>query len=393
MAYFECATGISGDMTLAALIDAGADLQTIQAGIASLDLPEVQLECRQVMQHGFRALQVQVRHPEQHAHRHLSEIERLIDAASALTDSQKSLARQLFRTLAEAEARVHGAAIEQVHFHEVGAVDSLVDLIGVAIAVDLLQIDQIVCGPIPTGTGEVRIAHGICPLPAPGTAELLQGIPLRNLPIDAELTTPTGAAIARVLASRFGPLPDMTIDRIGCGAGTRTLPERANILRIFLGTGESQGRQQEICLLETNIDHVSAEVLGYTRQRLLQAGALDVYSVPIQMKKDRPGVLLSVLAMPQQQAMLEELLFRETGTLGIRRQQLQRTTRPRQSCVVQTEFGPVDGKISWFPAGDPEFSPEFECCARLAAQQDRPLREIFQAARRAFDRTSSAPQQ
>jgi len=360
IAYLECATGISGDMTLAALIDSGLDPVAIQAGIDSLKLPGVSLHIRNVLKGCFRATSIHVQHPRQQAHRHFSDIVELIERADALTPPQRELAIRIFTALGNAEARVHGAALEKIHFHEVGAVDSIVDIVGTAIGFDLLEADEIVCGPIPTGQGDIRIAHGNCPVPAPGTAELLRGIPLKNLNVPAELTTPTGAAIVRVLANRFGPLPEMTLMTIGCGAGTLDLPDRANILRLFVGERPEIASTDEICQLETNLDDVSGEVMGYVQQRLFAAGALDVYLIPISMKKNRPGVLLSVLCTFDQKKGMEDILFRETGTLGIRYRFVQRSVQKRQHHLVQTAFGPLAGKISWNQAGHPEFSPEYE---------------------------------
>ncbi|MCA8995402.1 MAG: nickel pincer cofactor biosynthesis protein LarC, partial [Planctomycetaceae bacterium] len=287
--YLECATGISGDMTLAALLDAGIDEQQLRDGIASLDLPGVSLEIEEVMKGCFRAKRISVVHPEQHAHRHYSDIVRLIEPATGLTEQQKHLALDIFREVAEAEARVHGTTLDKIHFHEVGAIDSIVDIVGAAIGFDLLGADQIVCAPLPPGRGQVRIDHGLCPVPTPGTAELLKGIPLADVPIDAELTTPTGAAIVRVLADRFGPMPAMTIESVGYGAGTMDFPDRANLLRLFVGTSVASQSRETVCLLETNLDDVTGEVLGHVKQQLLKAEALDAYSIPLQMKKDRPG--------------------------------------------------------------------------------------------------------
>ncbi|WP_437205470.1 nickel pincer cofactor biosynthesis protein LarC [Planctomicrobium sp. SH664] len=383
--YLECATGISGDMLLAALIDAGVDAEAIRRGIASLQLPEVTLEVHEVMKSCFRAKSIRVVHPEQHAHRHYSDIRALLERAEGLTPRQRQTALEIFRAVAIAEAHVHGSDPESIHFHEVGAIDSIVDIVGAAIAFDLLQADQIVCGPLPPGRGEVRIDHGLCPVPTPGTAELLKGIPLRDLPIEAELTTPTGAAIVKVMADRFGPLPPLSIQAIGCGAGTYDLPDRANILRVFIGESVTGPGQDLVTLLETNLDSLSGEVIGYTTQQLLSAGALDVYSLPIQMKKQRPGILLSVLSPPALADKLEEILFAETGTLGIRRHLLERSVRARQPHTVLTSFGPLLGKVAWQSSGKPEFSPEFDDCARLAQIHNRPFREIYRAAMIAFE--------
>ncbi len=257
IAYFDCSTGISGDMTLAALMDAGVDPKAIKAGIDSMGLEGVEILIETVIKGGFRALHVRVEHPEQHAHRHLSDVHELIDRGDAITPPQKDLAKQIFAAVAKAEAKVHGMSVDEVHFHEVGAIDSIVDIVGAAIGFDLLAADQIVCSPLPPGRGQVKIDHGICTVPTPGTAELLKGIPLVDIPVEAELTTPTGAAIVTTLVDRFGPLPEMTIERIGYGAGTRDFPSRANLLRLFVGTATVSGETDQVALLETNLDDVS----------------------------------------------------------------------------------------------------------------------------------------
>lgn len=386
VAYLECATGISGDMTLGALIDAGVDQQAIQDAIASLDLPGVELQVNEVMKSCFRATHIVVNHPEQHAHRHYSDIVEILDRASALTMSQQALAQEIFLAVAHAEATVHGTDVEKIHFHEVGAIDSIVDIVGAAVGFDLLGCDQIICSPIPTGRGQVRIDHGICSVPTPGTAELLKGIPLADVPIEAELTTPTGAAIVKTVVDRFGPLPAITINSVGYGAGTMEFVSRANLLRLFVGELNSPRGTDEVCLLETNLDDVTGEVIGHTQERLLTAGAKDVYTIPIQMKKNRPAVILSVICSPADREKLEQIIFNETGTLGIRRQTLWRSTLNRQTHTVVTEFGPVLGKVAWKPNGEATFSPEFDSCSEVAKQISRPIREVYRTSQAAFQR-------
>jgi len=380
IAYLDCSTGISGDMTLGALIDAGVDVEAIRRGIDSLGLPDVRLVTQTVIKGGFRATYVRVEHPEQHAHRHLSNILQLIDAAESLSSAQRHLATEIFTAVATAEATVHGSTIDKVHFHEVGAIDSIVDIVGAAIGFDLLGADSVVCSPIPTGQGQIQIAHGICTVPAPGTAELLKGIPLADVPVDAELTTPTGAAIVRTLADRFGHLPEMTIDSIGYGAGTRDFPQRANVLRLFVGTAVTSADSDQVDLIETNLDDVTAEIVGYTKQKLFAAGALDVYTTPIQMKKERPGVILTVIARPADREVLENILFAETGTFGIRRMRVQRSIRARQEHVVETIYGPVRGKLGWRPGEPAIFVPEFDDCAQVASESGVPVRDVYRAA-------------
>lgn len=390
IAYLDCSTGISGDMTLAALIDAGVDESAIRAGIESLALPGVRLCTEEVLKGGFRATSVRVEHPEQHAHRHLGDITKIINAAGRISAKQKDLALKIFAAVAAAEAKVHGSSIDEVHFHEVGAIDSIVDIVGAAIGFDLLGAEQIVCGPVPTGRGQVRIAHGVCTVPTPGTAELLRGIPLVDVPIDAELTTPTGAAILKVLVDRFAALPPMKIDSIGYGAGTMSFPDRANLLRIFVGSVVASPERDVVTLLEANLDDVSGEVVGYAKRKLLEAGALDVFTTPIQMKKDRPGVILSVIATPKDVERLEAILFAETGTFGIRKSTLERTKRARIAHAVETTWGPITGKIGAQPGGATIFTPEFESCAEIAAAKGVPLREVYRAAESAY--LQSSPQ-
>lgn len=388
IAYLDCSSGISGDMTLAALIDAGVDAAAIRRGIDSLGLPGVKLLVEQVMRCAFRATYIRVEHPEQHVHRHLHHIHEILDRASALTARQRELAKRIFRAIAEAEAKVHGTTVEKIHFHEVGAIDSIVDIVGAAIGFDLLGADEVVCSPVPTGRGTVKIAHGVCAVPTPGTAELLRGVPLADVDVEFELTTPTGAAIVKTLAKRFGPLSAMTMDRIGYGAGTRDFPDRANVLRIVVGEavggGSSAEERDEVCVLETNLDDVPGEIIGYTRQELFAAGALDVFTAAIQMKKDRPGTLLSVICRPTDQGRMEDIVFRETGTLGIRRQVMHRSKQAWRAADVGTPWGKVAGKMSRF-GGRVTFSPEYEACAQLAKQYNVALRDVVRAAEQSFE--------
>jgi uncharacterized protein (TIGR00299 family) protein len=385
IAYFDCASGISGDMTVAALLDLGVEFELIQRGIDSLRLPGVRLHLTEVQRCGFRAKHFRVEHPEQHAHRHLSDIIQLLDRSDALSDTQRKIALKIFQHVAEAEAKVHGSTVEQVHFHEVGAIDSIVDIVAVAIALDVLDVDEIVCSSVPTGRGTVHIAHGECAVPTPGTLELLQGMPLVDVAIDAELTTPTGAAILKTVVDRFVPgWPGMMVEVVGCGAGTKDFKTRANILRIAVGEDAADPQSDEVLLLETNLDDASPEVIGYTKRKLLASGALDVYSTPIQMKKDRPGVILSVICRPEDAEDMEDILFDETPTLGIRRQTVRRTLRQRTKFTVDTQWGPVEGKLGWREGEAAVFKPEYEDCSRIAEAYDVPLREVYLTAQAEF---------
>src|SRR5687768_4597157 len=382
IAYIDCISGISGDMTLGALVDCGVELAALQAGIDSLGFPNIRLASEEVKRRGFRAMKVTVQHEPEHAHRHLHHITEKIDASTVLSPPQKDLAKRIFTCIGEAEAKVHGTTLRKVHFHEVGAVDSIADIVGCAVGVSLLGVDRIVCSPIPTGTGFIEIEHGRVSVPAPATTELLTGIPLAPSIVACELTTPTGAAIVATVADEFGPLPPMKMTRIGLGAGDRDMKEQANLLRLILGEAEGHVVSDQVWVLETNLDDISGEIVGHTTTKLLEAGALDVYTTSIQMKKNRPGVLLSVLCGGDLVAKAEKIIFRETGTLGIRRWQACRHKLERRPHQVQTAFGPIDGKLAVLSDGSTSFSPEFEACKRIAEQQNVPLRDVYEAAMR-----------
>jgi len=382
--YFDCFSGIAGDMTLAALVDAGVDRRPIQEAVASLGLP-CELTFETVRRGGFRATYAKVITPHEHAHRHWHHIEAIIDT-SILTPRQKDLAKRIFLKLGEAEARVHGIDLAKIHFHEVGAVDSIVDIVGSAVGLELLGVDRYEASPVPPGRGWVKAAHGRMPLPAPGTAELLRGVPLAESLIDGEMTTPTGAAILTTVVERFTSLPPLTIESIGLGAGTRETPDQANILRLFVGTVDLPASSDRIWVLETNLDDLPGEVVGYTMTQLMEAGALDAFLTPIQMKKNRPGVMVSVLCDEPKIPALEDLLFRETATLGIRRYPVSRHKLKRQPIEVETPFGPVKGKLGWLGERPPTFSPEYDDCARIAAARAIPLRDVYEAAHASYAR-------
>ncbi len=393
IAYLDCASGASGDMILGALIDAGVDLPTVQTGIDSLGLPSCRLAVEEVKKQAFRALQLTVEHEPEHAHRHLHHIVAMIER-STLSPSQRELALRIFNRLAEAEAKVHGSTIEKVHFHEVGAVDSIADIVGSAIAWDLLGVDRVVCSPVPVGTGFVQIAHGRCSIPAPATGELLRGVPIAASSVEGELTTPTGAAIISTLVDEFGPLPAMTISATGYGAG-QTDFEHPNLLRLLVGeTASSSLHGDEIVLLETNLDDTPGEAIGHCVEQLWQAGALDVATSALQMKKNRPGVMLSVQCRPAEADALAKIIFRETTTLGLRRSTLHRQTLPRRKVQVATDWGEIDGIVATLPDGTERFSPEYDSCREIADKEHVPkegiskekisLAAVYAAARQAF---------
>ncbi|GAB6164669.1 nickel pincer cofactor biosynthesis protein LarC [Thermostilla marina] len=384
--YFDCLSGISGDMTLGALVDLGVPLDLLNERIGSLGLPDCRLEAAETTKRGFRATQVRVLAAEEHAHRHLSHILKMIDG-STLTDAERQLAERIFRRLAEAEAKVHGTTIEKVHFHEVGAADSIADIVGAAVGLCHLDPAKVAASPVPTGTGKIRIAHGTCSVPAPATAELLRGIPIAASDIPMELTTPTGAAILATVAESFGALPAMTIERIGYGAGERDIESQPNVLRCFLGTvsdGVPRPVTDRIWVVETNLDDASGEMIGYCAAKLWEAGALDVYTVGIQMKKNRPAVTLTVLCREPDLARVEATIFRETTTLGIRRMPVERHTLPRRAFEVETPWGPVAGKVARLPDGSLRFAPEFESCRQVAESAGVSLGQVYEQARSAF---------
>jgi uncharacterized protein (TIGR00299 family) protein len=390
IAYLDCISGISGDMTLGALVDAGVDLAAIQAGIDSLGMKPVRLVAAEAKRKGFRGTHIAVEHEPEHAHRHLHHITDMIDA-SRISDRQKDLAKRIFTRLGEAEAKVHGTTIRKVHFHEVGAVDSIADICGAAIGLDLLGVDRIVASPVSTGCGTITIAHGRVSVPAPATAELLKGVPLQESSVSAELTTPTGAAILATVVDEYGPLPSMRVEQIGYGAGTRDMAEQANLLRLFVGEADGHMASDVVWVLETNLDDVPGELIGHCTTKLLEAGALDVYTTAIQMKKNRPGVTLTVLCPAAAIPKLEKIIFRETATLGIRRWPVTRHKLERQPHSVETQWGPIAGKLAWLAGSPPSFSPEFESCRKVAEQQGVPLKDVYEAAQKAFDagRTAS----
>ncbi len=382
VAHFDCFSGVSGDMTLAALVDAGVDADVIKSGIESLGLP-IQIEFEKVKRNGFAAIYANIEAPEEETHRFLPDVEAIINKGK-LTARQRELAMSIFRRLAAAEATVHGHEVEKVHFHEVGALDSIADIVGAAIGLDLLGVEKFTSRSVPPGSGTVKCAHGIMPIPTPATAELLKGVPLATAPVKAELVTPTGAAILTTVVSEYTDQPAMTIEKIGCGAGKRDFWEQPNLLRLFVGKTSSgfahggSAERDQVTILETNLDDVSPEIIGYCFEQLFAAGALDVFTIPIQMKKNRPGVLLSVIAEGAKVTALETILFRETGTFGIRKHQAQRTKLQRESVMIDTPWGPVKAKKGW-REGLVVITPEYEECARLAREKGVALREVYAA--------------
>lgn len=385
IAYFDCFSGASGDMVLGACIDAGAPLGELQGRLAGLSVGGYTLTATKVRKQGFAATQAEVAIAENvdTPHRHLRHVCDIIDRSN-LHSSIKASAIRVFERLAEAEAAAHGTTPDRVHFHEVGAIDAIVDIVGACIALDLLGIDEVRCSPIPPGSGTVRCQHGLMPVPAPGTAALLKGVPLAACEEAGELTTPTGAAILTTLAAGFGVMPAMTIRAIGCGAGRREGQTRPNLLRLFVGEVSTCAEGDEIVVTEANLDDSTPEVIGYVLDRLLAAGALDAYCTPIYMKKGRPAVMISALTEPGQQRAVEAILFAETTTFGVRSYRAARRKLVRSSEEVETPYGRIRVKVGRHDGKIVTTSPEYEDCRAAAERTGAPLREVMAAAMRSF---------
>jgi pyridinium-3,5-bisthiocarboxylic acid mononucleotide nickel chelatase len=440
IAYLDCFSGISGDMFLGALVDAGVPAKLFEDTVAALNIG-ARLEISRVNRSGITATKVDVlvhgekelprevffeqqsrahRHehaheaghkhspehielrehnynqpqsegpragaPAPHAHEHghgLKEIREVIRKA-AISDGAKNTAIAIFEALGAVEAKIHNSDIEAVHFHEVGAVDAMVDIICAAVGAEALEVHGLVCSPLNVGSGTVKCAHGVFPVPVPATVELLKGAPVYSSGIQVELVTPTGAAIVKTLAKRFAPFPAMTIEKSGYGAGTRDFPGHANVVRLTIG--ESQAKfaentsQETISVLEANLDDLNPQVFGYVVDRLLAEGALDTFASPVQMKKNRPGMLLTVLAKPEDASRLTKIIFTETSTLGVRQREEQRQALARKWITVGTRWGDVRLKIASMNGTVTNYAPEYEDCRKIAAEHHVPLKSVMQAA-------------
>jgi uncharacterized protein (TIGR00299 family) protein len=380
IAYFDCYSGVSGDMILGALVDAGVDPEGLRAEVAKLGLVGHELRFDRVERQGISgthavvALDPSIPQP----HRHLADIVGILDR-STLASSVRDRAKAIFRMLGEAEAKVHWVPVGHVHFHEVGALDALVDVVGAVAGLELLGVQEVYASALPTGKGTVETAHGLLPVPAPATLEVLArvGAPTRPLDVEAELVTPTGAAILATLATFRQP--DMRLRRVGYGFGTRQLPW-ANALRLWVGEpSESREWTEEASLIEANLDDMSPEALGFAMERLFAAGALDVYFTPIQMKKNRPAVMLSVIVSLERERDLAAAVLRETTTLGVRISRTKRITAERRIETVDTPLGPIRVKVKSFE-GRVGCSPEYEDCARIARERGMRLGEVMRVA-------------
>ncbi len=446
IAYLDCFSGMSGDMFLGALVDAGVPAKLFEEIASALNIG-ARLEISRVTRSGITATKVDVlvhgekelpreifveqqslgrkrEHGHDHGHDHahapehvelrehnysqsgqeptrtgataphqhehgrgLKEIREIIRRAG-ISESAKRTAIAIFEALGTAEARIHGTEIESVHFHEVGAVDAMVDIICAAVGAEALGVDEIVCSPLNVGGGTVKCAHGVLPVPVPATVELLQGAPVYSSGIQVELVTPTGAAIVKTLAKRFATFPAMTIEKSGYGAGSRDFPGQPNVVRLTIGESQAafaQNTSQEtVCVLEANLDDLNPQVFGYVVERLLEAGALDTFAVPVQMKKNRPGMLLTVLSKPEDASRLSQIIFTETSTLGVRRRDEQRQTLARKWVDVVTRWGNVRLKIASMNGTITNYAPEYEDCKKIAAENHVPLKSVMNEAMEAY---------
>jgi pyridinium-3,5-bisthiocarboxylic acid mononucleotide nickel chelatase len=447
IAYLDCFSGMSGDMFMGALVDAGVPAALFEQTVAALNIG-ARLEISRVNRSGIAATKVDVyvhgekelpreeywkpahehehghrqerRHqPDEHSHEHqpialrehnfsrtlevedrsaetragvpaprehsrgLREIREII-RKSAVSETAKNTSIAIFEGLGTAEAKIHTTNIDEVHFHEVGAVDAMVDIVCAAVGAEALGVDEFVCSPLNVGSGTVKCAHGTFPVPAPATLELLQNAPVYSSGIDVELVTPTGAAIVKTLATRFGSFPAMKVQKIGYGGGTRDFSGHANVVRLSIGESQPElaanVSQETIAVLEANLDDLNPQVFGYVMDRLLQDGALDAFGVPVQMKKNRPGMLLTVLAKPEDAARLTQIIFSETTTLGVRRRDESRQTLARKWITVTTKWGDVRLKIASMDGTVTNYAPEYDDCRRIAAEHRVPLKDVMQEA-------------
>jgi uncharacterized protein (TIGR00299 family) protein len=384
LAYFDCFSGISGDMTLGALVDAGVPLDHLRSELLALDVSGWQISAERVWKNGISATHVSVLTEETHKHRSLTTILEIFEN-SRLTSSIKSRASAIFQKLAEAEASVHGVPIEKIHFHEVGAVDAIVDIVGACIGFSALGIEKFACSPLNVGGGTAKMAHGVLPVPAPATARLLLGKPSYSNGILKELVTPTGAAIIVTVCDSFGPQPPMSVATIGYGAGTADLETQPNVMRLMIGEAikkDAPLTDEIIRVLEANLDDMNPQIYGYFLEKALSAGALDVFATPVQMKKNRPGFLITVLCSPESESKFQEMLFAETTTLGVRSTTAHRRILPREWVNVSTKYGDIRMKVSRVNGHIRQASPEFDDCRKLASEKNVPLQQILDEAMR-----------
>ncbi|HLY72708.1 MAG TPA: nickel pincer cofactor biosynthesis protein LarC [Planctomycetota bacterium] len=401
IAYFDLFCGLSGDMTLGALVDAGLPLAELKRGLATLQLKGYALSSRRVLKHSVSATKVDVtiaghrqeprshehspHHGGDHGHSHTSlKVILSLIKRSGLPAEVKESASDCFIRLGRVEGKIHGVDPMKVTFHEVGAIDSIVDIVGSCLGFHLLKVKEVYCSPVPIAHGEIQTRHGRLPNPGPAAMGLLGGFPLVRVDIDREILTPTGAALLSTLVREPGRFPDMTLRSIGWGAGEWDLPQRANVSRLLLGETTTSERSDTVFLIETNLDNASGELVGYLFEKLLAAGALDVYTTPVQMKKCRPGVKVSVLAAPSTRAVVEDILLRETPTFGLRRTFMERSKLDRTEDLVATRYGKIRLKVGRLAGKTIKASPEYEDCRIAAQRHGVPLAKVTEAAREAW---------
>ena len=381
LAFFDCFSGISGDMTLGALVHLGVPVDWLKEQIHALPLDGFDIRSQAVSRHGIAAVQVAVVFEDTHHHRDYQSIQSLIEK-SPLSDRVKTMSLAIFDRIAAAEARIHGCDKASVHFHEVGGVDAIVDIVGSCLGLEWLGVETVVASALPMGGGFVRCAHGVLPVPAPATVEILKGLPVYGNGIEKELVTPTGAAIVAGSAGHFGPMPVMRVRQVGYGAGTTELESQPNLLRVMLGEVENTWRidgAQRLVMIETNIDDMNPEIFGYLMERLFEDGALDVFWVPVFMKKNRPGTMVQVLCGPLDRERVVGRILAETSSLGVRFYEVYRTALERELVEMPSPFGPVRvKKIKGFTGGD-RIVPEYEVCRSIARERQLPLQEVYAA--------------
>jgi pyridinium-3,5-bisthiocarboxylic acid mononucleotide nickel chelatase len=377
IAYLDCFAGASGDMILGAFLDAGLEMEALTKALKTLPLDGYVLQAlREARSHLFGTRFVVDADKNKQPPRTFSDIKNII-TNSALSGRVKERSIRVFESLAAEEGKIHACAPEKVHFHEVGAVDSIVDIVGAVFALEYLEIESLYASPLPLGSGFVETRHGAIPLPAPATIALLKGIPVYDSGIKEELVTPTGAALLKGLARAFGPMPPMVVESIGYGVGARSLSDRPNLLRVLLGREEQEIRTDTVVVLEANVDDANPEWLGYLMERLFREGALDVLFCPVHMKKNRPGVLIQVIGKPHHKELLSEILFDESTTLGVRFRYSQRSVLDRSPAELESPWGTIEVNKVRRSDGSYRLLPEYETCRRIALEKQLPIREIY----------------
>jgi uncharacterized protein (TIGR00299 family) protein len=377
IAYFDCLAGASGDMILGALVDAGLSEQDLRQGLDALNLTAFDLNFQIVYKNGFRATKTDIRIEDNVTERRLPDIVAIIQDSTLLEEiKHKSIA--IFQRIGAVEANIHGTPIQEVHLHELGGLDTILDVVGTLVGLEALGVCQVHVSPVPLARGFTHGEHGVIPLPAPATLALLEGVPVVGSDLDIELVTPTGAALLTSLAESFGPIPAMTLETTGYGAGTKELPI-PNVIRLLLGTQQTEANYitETLVMIETNIDDLNPEIYEYVMSSLLEAGALDVTFNPIQMKKNRPGILLQVLCQPKDTEKLTSVLFTQTSTLGVRKQYVERLSIQRTIKTIKTPYGNARVKIAHLNDGSKKFAPEYEDCVSLAESNNLPLIDIY----------------